>query len=256
MIPAASLAHTAPRVRERGRRPRCWSHMSRAQSGASISGGITRAYRRRCPHSERLVPPDPGIEPMASITSVAEAFFEACETGKGWEGCQRLLHARRHLLRPGRAAARGQDARAVHRLDEGHHGVLPDGRYELKSFATDEARNNVAAYAVFHGTHTGQGGPVPPTGKQHQHRLRLRDAVRGRQDRPHDEDLARRAGDEGARLGLNGQNTMNRITGWVFYPGQPVHPAVKSLFDRPKHGLTDFFAPLGDSTRHDHCLSP
>jgi hypothetical protein len=25
---------------------------------------------------------------MASITSVAEAFFAACETGEGWEVCQ------------------------------------------------------------------------------------------------------------------------------------------------------------------------
>ena len=25
---------------------------------------------------------------------------------------------------------------------------------------------NVAAYGVFRGTHTGEGGPVPPTGKQ------------------------------------------------------------------------------------------
>ncbi|MEW6755944.1 MAG: hypothetical protein AB1505_33940, partial [Candidatus Latescibacterota bacterium] len=43
--------------------------------------------------------------------------------------------------------------------------VLPDGRYEVKSFATDTARNNVAAYAVFDDTHTGPGGPVPPTGR-------------------------------------------------------------------------------------------
>lgn len=42
--------------------------------------------------------------------------------------------------------------------------VLPDGRYEVKSFAVDAARNNVAAYG-FHGTHTGPGGPVPPTGR-------------------------------------------------------------------------------------------
>ena len=41
---------------------------------------------------------------------------------------------------------------------------VPDGRYELRSFAVDEARNNVSAFAVFHGTHTGEGGPVPPTG--------------------------------------------------------------------------------------------
>ena len=25
---------------------------------------------------------------MANITSLAAAFFEACEAGKGWEGCR------------------------------------------------------------------------------------------------------------------------------------------------------------------------
>ena len=44
--------------------------------------------------------------------------------------------------------------------------VLPDARYELKSFARDTAGNNVAAYAVFYGTHTGPGGPVPLTGQR------------------------------------------------------------------------------------------
>ena len=43
---------------------------------------------------------------------------------------------------------------------------VPDGRYEVRSFAVDEERNNVSAYSVFRGTHTGEGGPVPPTGKQ------------------------------------------------------------------------------------------
>jgi predicted ester cyclase len=42
---------------------------------------------------------------------------------------------------------------------------MPDGRYGLKSFATDEERSNVAAYGVFYATHTGEGGPCPPTGK-------------------------------------------------------------------------------------------
>ena len=52
-------------------------------------------------------------------------------------------------------------------MDEG--GLLtplPDGGYEVRSFAVDEDRNNVAAYGVFRGTHTGEGGPVPPTGKR------------------------------------------------------------------------------------------
>jgi predicted ester cyclase len=43
--------------------------------------------------------------------------------------------------------------------------TLPDGAYELKSFATDSERKTVSAYAVFSGTHTGGGGPCPPTGK-------------------------------------------------------------------------------------------
>ena len=43
---------------------------------------------------------------------------------------------------------------------------VPDGHYELKFFAADEERNSVAAFAVFHGTQTGSGGPVPPTGKK------------------------------------------------------------------------------------------
>src|SRR4051794_6686579 len=43
--------------------------------------------------------------------------------------------------------------------------VLPDGNYAVKSFAADHERNTVCACAVFSGTHTGEGGPVPPTGK-------------------------------------------------------------------------------------------
>jgi predicted ester cyclase len=44
---------------------------------------------------------------------------------------------------------------------------VPDASYEVRSFSVDDARHNVAAYAVFRGTHTpGEGGPVPPTGKK------------------------------------------------------------------------------------------
>ncbi len=42
---------------------------------------------------------------------------------------------------------------------------IPDGRYVLTAFATDEARKTVVASAEFHGTQTGEGGPVAPTGK-------------------------------------------------------------------------------------------
>ena len=43
---------------------------------------------------------------------------------------------------------------------------VADGRYEVRSFGVDEDRNNVTAYAIFRGTHTNDGGPVPATGKE------------------------------------------------------------------------------------------
>jgi predicted ester cyclase len=101
---------------------------------------------------------------MASITSLAEAFFEACETGKGWDGCSE------YCTPDATFSAQAEPLLEVKTLAQytdwmkGIIAVFPGARYELKSFATDATRNNVVAYAVFHATHTGQGGPVPPTG--------------------------------------------------------------------------------------------
>ncbi len=101
---------------------------------------------------------------MAKITDVAAGFFEACEAGKGWAGCSDYCTADATF------SAQAEPLLGISTLAQytewmkGIMTVLPDARYELKSFATDETRNNVSAYAVFHATHTGPGGPVPPTG--------------------------------------------------------------------------------------------
>ena len=42
---------------------------------------------------------------------------------------------------------------------------VPDGHYEVKGFAEDADRGVVLAFAVFKGTNSAEGGPVPPTGK-------------------------------------------------------------------------------------------
>src|SRR5262249_40584647 len=101
----------------------------------------------------------------ASITDTAAAFFEACETGKGWEGCSAYCA-------PGASFQAQSEPLAEITTLEGYTDwmkwlltVLPDGRYEVRSFATDNERQNVSAYGVFSGTHTGDGAPVPPTGK-------------------------------------------------------------------------------------------
>ena len=102
---------------------------------------------------------------MSSITPVAKQFFEACEAGKGWSVC------RQWCTPDATFAAQAEPLLGVKSLEayadwmQGLLTFIPDGRYEVKSFATDDDRRNVAAYGVFMGTHTGQGGPCPPTGK-------------------------------------------------------------------------------------------
>ncbi len=103
---------------------------------------------------------------MASMKEVARAFFEACETGKGWEGCQQYCAPDATFSAQAEPIADFQTLREYTDWMKGLLTILPDGRYELKSFATDEDRQNVSAFGIFSGTHTGSGGPCPPTRKR------------------------------------------------------------------------------------------
>ena len=101
---------------------------------------------------------------MTSIRKMAEHFFDACETGKGWESCRQYCHPNATF------SAQADALKGIDTLEgytewmKGLFTPVPDGQYELRSFAVDEGRNNVAAYGVFRGTHTGPGGPTPPRG--------------------------------------------------------------------------------------------
>lgn len=102
---------------------------------------------------------------MSSLRGQAELFFEACETGKGWDACSAYCHPGATFSCQAGALA---DINTLEGYTEWMKGLLtpiPDGHYELKSFAEDTERNNVSAFAVFHGTQTGPGGPGEPTGK-------------------------------------------------------------------------------------------
>jgi predicted ester cyclase len=106
-----------------------------------------------------------GVMKNESMLQVAEAFFDACESGKGWAGC------RAYCAPDASFAAQSEPLLGIATLEgytdwmKGITTVFPDGHYELKAFAEDAARSWVVAFAVFHATHTGEGGPVPPTGK-------------------------------------------------------------------------------------------
>src|SRR6185312_15079971 len=103
--------------------------------------------------------PARGDAPMASITATAKDFFTACETGKGWEACKAYCAADATFAAQAEPLA---DVKTLAQYADWMKGLftpLPNGSYEVKSFATDVERNNVSAYAVFSGTNTGPGGP-------------------------------------------------------------------------------------------------
>lgn len=102
---------------------------------------------------------------MSTITSVARAFFDACETGGGWAACARYCAPNGGFSAQAEALSHVVTLRDYTEWMKGLLSFIPDGRYEVKSFATDDERRNVTAYGIFRGTHTGEGGPCPPTGK-------------------------------------------------------------------------------------------
>ena len=102
---------------------------------------------------------------MASMKDTAARFFDACESGKGWAGCQQYCQPNATFSAQADALSGVTTLEGYTEWMKGLFTPAPDGRYELKSFAVDDARQNVIAFGVFRGTHTGEGGPVPPTGK-------------------------------------------------------------------------------------------
>jgi predicted ester cyclase len=102
---------------------------------------------------------------MSSITSVAQSFFDECEAGKGWDVCKQWCKPNATFSAQAEPLLEIKTLEGYTNWMKGLMTILPDGHYDLKSFATDEERKNVSAYAAFMGTHKGQGGPVPPTGK-------------------------------------------------------------------------------------------
>jgi predicted ester cyclase len=102
---------------------------------------------------------------MSGIAQVAWSFYEACEAGKGWEVCSAYCKPDASFSAQAEPLADTRSLQAYTGWMKSLIGFIPDARYELQSFATDDERQNVSAYATFFATHTGQGDPCPPTGK-------------------------------------------------------------------------------------------
>lgn len=100
-----------------------------------------------------------------SISETAMTFFDACETGKGWDVCKEWCRDDATFSCQADTLAEVTTVAGYADWMQGLLGPIPDGHYELTAFASDDERSTVVAAAVFHGTHSGDGGPVPATSK-------------------------------------------------------------------------------------------
>jgi predicted ester cyclase len=103
---------------------------------------------------------------MSAILDPAKKFFEACETGKGWDVCKAYCHSDATFAAQTTALSDVSTLEAYCEWMQNLFTPIPDGHYELKFFGADDADESVTAVAVFLGTQTGPGGPVPPTGNK------------------------------------------------------------------------------------------
>ena len=102
---------------------------------------------------------------MRTIKETALAFFEACETGKGWDACSPLCQSGATFQSQAEPLADITSLSGYVDWMQGLLVALPDGRYEIRSVGLDAENASVVIYAVFKGTHTGAAGPSPATGK-------------------------------------------------------------------------------------------
>ena len=97
----------------------------------------------------------------------AKKFFTACEAPEGWEGCNEYVAYG--------ATFRAQceplvDIPTVQAYCDWMKGIgtvtAPGATYDLHSASYDDSTNTAVFFATYHGRHTGEGGPVPPTNKE------------------------------------------------------------------------------------------
>lgn len=100
-----------------------------------------------------------------SMKQDAFDFFDAVETGGGWDACKGWCHSGATFAAQADALAGIGTVEAYAEWMKGLLVPVPNGRYELTSFAVDEERGTVCAAAVFHGTHTVAPDGGTPSGK-------------------------------------------------------------------------------------------
>lgn len=97
----------------------------------------------------------------------ARKFFEACDEPVGWEGCKEYVADGATFSAQSEPIAEINTVQAYCEWMFGFGNItVPGANYELHTSAYDDSTRTATFFATFHATHTGEGGPVPPTGKE------------------------------------------------------------------------------------------
>lgn len=96
----------------------------------------------------------------------AEFFFHNCESAKGWESCKEFVAEKATFYAQSEPLV---DVTAIKDYVDWMAGLgsitMPGCSYEINASAFDKDKNTAIFFATFTGTHSGEGGPVPPTNK-------------------------------------------------------------------------------------------
>jgi hypothetical protein len=97
----------------------------------------------------------------------ARRFFEACEVPEGWAGCKEYVEDGAPFVAQSEPLADITTVEAYCDWMAGFGTVtVPGATYDLHSASFDETTRTAVFFATYHATHSGEGGPVPPTNKK------------------------------------------------------------------------------------------
>ena len=97
----------------------------------------------------------------------ATKFFHACDTAKGWQECSQYVEPDAPFTAQSEPLVDIKTIEAyVDWMTAFGTVTVPGCSYDLHASAYDEANKTAVFFATFTGTHSGEGGPVPPTNKE------------------------------------------------------------------------------------------
>ncbi len=96
----------------------------------------------------------------------AVIFFSNCESAKGWEACKDYVDGNGKFTCEADPLAEVNEIKEYAEWMAGlGNTALAGSSFEIHAKALDEATNTALIFATFTATHSGEGGPVPPTNK-------------------------------------------------------------------------------------------